>query len=93
MCETATWLPPDRRFAISEMRKAGLSAVQLGRQVTRHFHAGLRLLNRRLVPLTHIGFSFREFKTKQWSGRSLESFANPNSTDRPTLPLEYAIVS
>src|SRR5512144_33634 len=39
------------------MSRDGLSAIQLSRQVARYLHAGLRLLNRRLVPLTHYWLS------------------------------------
>jgi hypothetical protein len=39
------------------MSKDGLSAIQLSRQIARYLHAGLRLLNRRLVPLTHYWLS------------------------------------
>src|SRR5262249_12807151 len=38
--------------SISEDRD-GLRAIHLSRQVARYLHTGLRLLNRRLVPLTH----------------------------------------
>jgi hypothetical protein len=45
---------------LSEMSERILSAIQLRRQVSRNFHAGLRLINRRLLPLTHSKLSFKE---------------------------------
>jgi hypothetical protein len=52
--------PASRRIAVhcSEMSIARLSAIQLRWQVARHFHARLGLVNRRLLPLTHLKLSF-----------------------------------
>src|SRR6188472_1668604 len=44
---------PGPPFQFPRMNEDGLSAIKLRRQVARYLHAGLRLLNRRLVPLTH----------------------------------------
>jgi hypothetical protein len=44
-------------FRFPRMSRDGLSAIQLRRQVARYLHAGLRLLNCRLVPLTHYWLS------------------------------------
>jgi len=41
------------------MNEDGLSAIKLRRKVARYLHAGLRLLNRRLVPLTHLALLFQ----------------------------------
>jgi hypothetical protein len=55
--------PASRRIAAhcSEMSIARLSAIQLRRQVARHFHARLGLVNRRLLPLKHLKLSFSSF--------------------------------
>ncbi len=78
-----------RRIAVRIFpdEKGGLSAIQLRRQVARDLHAGLRLLDRRLVPLTHIRLSFREFKAKLGRVRPMD-FANPNF-GRPALPIWF----
>ena len=46
---------PDHRFKLRSEMRADLYAIQLSRQVARNFHTGLRLLNRRLAPLTLSG--------------------------------------
>ena len=44
------------------MNEDGLGAIQLRRQVARYLHAGVSLLNRRLVPLTHLALLFQALK-------------------------------
>jgi hypothetical protein len=63
--------PNSRRIAVrvSEMSWTELSAIQLCRQVARDFHARLRLNDRRLVPLTHFGFSLAMLLPKQIADR------------------------
>ena len=56
--KTATRFSPDHRFKLRSEMRADLYAIQLSRQVARNFHTGLRLLNRRLAPLTHSELSF-----------------------------------
>ena len=85
--QTAIWLLPDRRLLRSEMRKAGLSAVQLRRQVARHFHTGFRFLDRRLEPLTHILLLSRVLnQAMAGTTRTLNAVRAVR-----TLRLEYAI--